>query len=111
MNTWGDIQGTIAAQDVEYGSLLDISPAAFKAHKKLDPDQPGLLEALSGPESQQWSDAMDEEVVNLEKRNTWEVIQANQVPKGQKVIPGTWAFKLKRFPGGRFQKLKARFCI
>ena len=111
MNAWGDIQGMIAAQDVEHRSLLDISPATFKAHKKLDPDQPGLLEALSGPESQQWSDAMDEEVVNLEKRNTWEVIQANQVPKGQKVIPGTWAFKLKRFPDGRFREFKARFCV
>ena len=26
------------------------------------------------------------------------------------VLPGTWAFKCKRFPNGLVRKLKARFC-
>ena len=27
------------------------------------------------------------------------------------ILPGTWAFKLKRFPGGSFLKYKARYCV
>ena len=27
------------------------------------------------------------------------------------VLPGTWAFKIKRFPDGLIRKLKARFCV
>ncbi len=26
------------------------------------------------------------------------------------VIPGTWAFRCKRFPDGKVRKLKSRFC-
>ena len=33
-------------------------------------------------------------------------------PKGDiNVLPGTWAFRAKRFPDGRKRKLKARFCV
>ena len=27
------------------------------------------------------------------------------------VLPGTWAFKCKRYPDGTVRKLKARFCV
>ena len=30
---------------------------------------------------------------------------------GKNVLPGTWAFKRKRFPDGRLRKCKARFCV
>ena len=31
--------------------------------------------------------------------------------KGVNVIPSTWAFKVKRYPDGRFRKFKSRFCV
>lgn len=89
LDAWGGIQCLLAGQDVEYGTMLPIMPAALKAKKELDPDAPGLLEALASPESQQWSKAMDQEVCSLEKRKTWDVIQLDELPKGAKVVPGT----------------------
>ena len=38
------------------------------------------------------------------------MIKRSEVPQGKHVIPGTWALKIKRFPGGRLRKFKGRFC-
>lgn len=32
-----------------------------------------------------------------------------KLPEGDKVLPSTWAFKVKRYPDGRLRKFKARF--
>ena len=54
---------------------------------------------------------MTEEITNLVKQQTWDVIQKYEIPEGAKIIPGTWYFKWKRFPNGSFQKSKSRFCV
>ena len=36
---------------------------------------------------------------------------AKEKAKGVNVIPSTWAFKVKRYPDGRFRKFKDRFCV
>ena len=51
---------------------------------------------------------MRKEVEQLEERETWKVVPH---PKYAKMIPGTWAFRAKRFPHGQLRKLKARFCV
>ena len=59
------------------------------------------------------------ELEELEGHNTWEVmhqsdiketLQADGTMRQPAVLPITWAFKIKRFPSGLFQKIKARFC-
>ena len=44
----------------------------------------------------------------LEPHTTWNV---DPRPVNTKVLPGTWAFKVKRFPDGHFHKAKACFCV
>ena len=98
--------------DYEAGKLLSVNDhVAFKAYKESTPDEPTLMEALSSPKAEDWGEAMEEEVDNLEKRKTWTVIPKSSVPKKAQVIPSTWAFKCKRFPDGSFRKFKARFCV
>ena len=82
----------------------------FKANKS-DPDSPNLGEALRGPHSEDFLEAMKSEIISLEEHDTWTVIRKTSVPEGANVLPGTWVFKIKRFPDGRYRKTKARFCV
>ena len=110
-DAWDEIQGMMACQAINHGTVFSAEPEVLKSQKRSSPDEPTLMEALSSPDSEEWGGAMKVEVVNLEKRKTWDVIQRSSVPKGVKIIPGTWAFKCKRKPDGSFRKHKARFCV
>ena len=86
-------------------------PALLKASKaKSDPDLPTMQEALSGPHRAEFLEAMQNEIQELEEHGTWDVIPRDQAPEGANILPSTWAFRVKRFPDGRFRKTKARFC-
>ena len=76
-----------------------------------DADLPSLLEALSGPYKNEWREAMSDEIKALMDRNTWTVINKSQLPLNVRVVPSTWAFRIKRYPNGDFRKFKARFCV
>ena len=63
---------------------------------------------------------MSNEISELEKHGTWKVIKKTDIQeveyeegnkKKPKIIPTTWAFRIKRFPSGLMQKIKARFCV
>ena len=43
----------------------------------------------------------------LERIKAWTVVERED---GMNILPGTWAFKLKRYPDGKVKKFKARFC-
>ena len=73
--------------------------------RESDPDSPTLAEAMSGPRSQDFLEAMNSEILS-----TLTVIKKADLPVGTNVIPGTWALKVKRYPNGRYRKTKARFC-
>lgn len=86
-------------------------PALLKASKaNSDPDLPTMQEALSGPHRAEFLEAMQNEIQELEEHGTWDVIPREQAPEGANILPSTWAFRVKRFPDGRFRKTKARFC-
>ena len=76
------------------------TPWALKSKASKDPDLPSIKEALNCPDSESFWQAMEKEISTLEPMQTWEVVQQSSVPKGAKVIPGTWAFRVKRFPDG-----------
>ena len=64
---------------------------------------------MNGPDSEGFYEAMKTEVETLEeKMGCWEVLPR---PKDKNVLPGTWAFRRKRYPDGTVKKLKARFCV
>ena len=56
------------------------------------------------------------EIRQLLKQNTWGSIPRSSVPKDKHgkervILPGIWAFKLKRLPDGSPYKHKARYCV
>ena len=103
--------------DVDNGGLDGLHPCmgqfpqAFKATKGKDPDAPSYDEAMSGPHKEYFLEACDREIQELTDHKTWDVLRKSDVPEGARILPSTWAFKIKRFPDGRLRKYKARFCV
>jgi hypothetical protein len=87
------------------------APWALKAKASKDPDLPSVREAVMGPHAKEFWKAMESEISTLESMDTWEVVPRSSMPKGAKAIPSTWAFRIKRYPDGRLNKFKARFCV
>ena len=87
------------------------NPMAFKAKMSKDPDLPSVHESLTGPHAKEFWKAMDKEIASLEKMGTWEIMDRSSLPKGATVVPGTWAQRIKRFPDGRLNKFKSRWCV
>ena len=90
-------------------SRPNISLRAFKAAKKgSNPDLPNYREAMEGEHWEEFKKAMQKEVEQLEKHETWQGVLRNLVPEGAEIVPLTWAFRMKRKPNGEFDKFKAR---
>eukprot|EP00957_Ditylum_brightwellii_P078385 5960284-Ditylum_brightwellii.AAC.1 len=54
---------------------------------------------------------MTKEVNAFQKRRTWTLVTKFKLPESVKVIPTTWAMKIKQFPSGAFRSFKARFYV
>ena len=54
---------------------------------------------------------MKKEIEALVARGTWRRINRSKLPGNARVIPTTWAYKIKRTPAGDFKSFKARFCV
>ena len=92
-------------------SPLALQAMALKAKKSKDPDIPSTREALSGPYAEDFWKAMDDEIISLEEKGTWKIVDRSSIPSGAKVIPGTWSHRIKRKPDGRLNKFKSRWCF
>ena len=77
--------------------------------KEANPDLLSYEEAMSSKEKLEWIAAATTEIRILEKFDCWEEIPISEAT--EKVLPGTWVFKIKRCPDGTFKKFKARYCI
>jgi hypothetical protein len=78
------------------------------AAKANSEDNPTWDEAMNGPLKEGYWEAALKEINILQVKEAWEVVQRQDF---MNVLPGTWAFKCKRFPDGAVRKLKARFCV
>jgi hypothetical protein len=85
--------------------------SGFKAAKGSDPDAPTFLQAMQSAQVEYWVEVITLELSKLERRGTWTELHCHNLSEGANLISGTWAFKIKRFPDGRFRKFKARFCV
>ena len=54
---------------------------------------------------------MRKEIEELEQHKTWVIVPKCKVQEGTKILPSTWALKVKRYPDGRLRKFKAQFCV
>ena len=111
--------GIITDTNVLEPDFLMRNPNLFKAGKK-DADTPGIMEALSGPYRDDFLQGMQKEIQELEAHGTWTIMKRADIPQERqkdgtlatpKILAGTWAFRIKRFPDGLMRKIKARFCV
>jgi hypothetical protein len=86
--------------------LEDWTPMALAA-KAADEDNPNWAQAMNGPNREGFWEACKKEYDTLTDMDTWNVVDREN---WMNILPGTWAFKVKRFPNGDVKKLKARFC-
>lgn len=68
-------------------------------------DPETLEEALTSPDAEKWKLSMDEELENLKRNETWDVVSR---PKGRKVVKCKWVFKKKYDKDGQVERFKAR---
>ena len=64
----------LAYQAVYHGTLIPVDPTIFKSKKFTDSDEPVLIEGLSSPQYEHCTKEMTEEINNLVKQQTWDVI-------------------------------------
>eukprot|EP00804_Cyclotella_cryptica_P024840 CCRYP_001779-RA/>CCRYP_001779-RA protein AED:0.06 eAED:0.06 QI:0/0/0/1/0/0/3/0/1231 len=98
------------SDDPLYKTVTDMQPhvLAAKANKS-DPDNPSWSKAMNSTDADKWWDAMSTEMETLETElRAWKLVRREP---WMKVLPCTWAFRIKRFPGGLVKKFKARFCV
>ncbi|GFH50762.1 hypothetical protein CTEN210_07238 [Chaetoceros tenuissimus] len=95
---------------------IDDSPSLsnggiFVSKKNKDPDLFSYHEAMRHPDREQWIKSAIKEIEELESHGVWEEVPLSSVPKGVKVIPCTWVFRIKRAPDGTVKKYKGRICL
>ena len=87
-------------------TIEDWSPLALAA-KSNDADNPTWNQAMNGPNADGFREACQKEYDTLTRMKVWDIVKRRT---WMNIIPGTWAFKVKRFPDNLIRKLKARFC-
>ena len=73
-----------------------------------DPTSPDIDVALSGADAERWQSAIDLEITNLEKNQTWTVVERSQIPAGQQVIGSRVILRVKVDSRGVPTRFKAR---
>lgn len=77
-------------------------------NEKILPDEPdpvNLKEAMQSSYAEKWQEAIDEEINNLKKNQTWELVPK---PPNARVIGSRWLFRRKYDEEGNVLKYKAR---
>ena len=84
---------------------------AFAARANAE-DTPRFHEAMSSQDREGFIEAMKAELDQLSRMKAFIFVPREKVIKeGKRAIDSTWAFRRKRYPDGRVNKLKARLCI
>ena len=91
--------------DHRNGTIEDWHPALLATQANAA-DNPSWDEAMNGPDKAGYWKATEVEIETLERMECWDVIDQEH---WMNVLPGTWAFRCKRYPDGRIKKHKGRF--
>ena len=54
-------------------------PLVYQASTRKDPDLPGYVEALTGPDRERFYEGMQQEIKELESKNTWTPILRSEM--------------------------------
>ena len=98
-------EGTTGEEIVDYAYLAGFDDMIAAAIVDADNDPKTLAEARSRPDWPRWKEAMDREIVTLEKAGTWDTVPR---PAGKNIVGSKWVFWVKRKADGSLDKYKAR---
>jgi len=89
-----------------YG-YADLIYYALNTDEKVQDSEPkNFKEGLESKETRDWLKATNEEILSLEKNQTWKLVS---LPKNQKVVGSKWVFKKKEgIPGVEAPRYKER---
>ena len=84
----------------------------FARSTQLDIEEPETYaRAMQGPNAAEWARAIEEELDQLEKNNTWELVHKSNVQPGYRPLGGKWVYKIKRDVDGNIARFKARWVV
>ena len=101
------IQHVLLQMDPKYNTVKHFDPMWLGA-KANNKDTPTWNEATNGPHFEGFWKAMDTELTTLERIDAWIIVDRKP---DMNVLDSVWTYKIKCFPDGSLQKLKARFCV
>ena len=87
----------------------DDSMYIYNTRPQTNPDIFDFDQAMMSEHRDHFIQAAEVEVRALEDLDCWEEIPLEMATT--KVLPGTWAFRIKRAPDGTLKKFKGRYCI
>jgi Reverse transcriptase (RNA-dependent DNA polymerase) len=90
--------------DNDLDDFYELPPnIALTGHYDTDPKT--IDEALHGPNTKEWQEALEYKISQLEKLRTWEVVD---LPKGETAIPWSKITRVKQGPNGEVQSYRVR---
>lgn len=96
-------------QDPRLLEAFTFNSVSTTSTSKYNDDNPSFEMAMRGPFQAEFYNAIREELHTLYNQfGCWELVP--RLPH-MRVLPSTWAFKIKRYPDGSVKKFKARFCV
>ncbi|CAI7865593.1 unnamed protein product [Closterium sp. NIES-53] len=88
--------------------LLRLHTTTSTAPRVIEPKN--LRQALTGPHSKEWREAMDVEIKALESCDTWVLVNRAAI-KGRRILSGKWVFRMKTAADGTIERFKARWVV
>ena len=85
--------------------LLNILPPDFSLIGSFNSKHSSLDRALWSPNAKEWQTALEYEIGQLKKLQTWAI---EDLPKGHNAIPCNEVLKIKRGPNGKVQSYRVR---
>jgi hypothetical protein len=79
--------------------------AVHTATAAISDDEPSAYDAINGDEAEKWKAGMEEELAQIEKLATWEVVEA---PRNANILPSRWVLRRKRNALGVVTRHRAR---
>jgi hypothetical protein len=70
----------------------------------MEGDTTSYEEAMGGPNSSKWLEAMEDEMRSMSSNNVWDL---EEIPKGAKTVGCKWVYKIKYDSNGNIEKYKA----
>jgi hypothetical protein len=109
----GDVEDSDVGIEQLFGEMLDDDLVAWASSLELLDDESTLTlkQALSGPEKEQWRQALIDEFASIRKMGVYRLIHRRDMPAGRRILRGKAVFKRKRNEVGDVIRYKARWVV